>query len=98
MHHAVRRAHGSRGRAARVRRAPETPKAADLHARQFKALLGSPTPVRLAATVRPALALIVSLGAAPCRDEGRDRSGANRSPEAFINGLKFTLKGVTSGS
>ena len=80
------------------RGAPETPRAADHHARQFKALLGSPTSVRLAATVRPVLALIVSLGAAPCRDEGRDGSGANRSPEAFINGLIFTLKGVTSGS
>jgi hypothetical protein len=42
-----------------------------------------------------ALALIVSLGAAPCRDESRRRAGANRSPESFINGLVFTLKGLT---
>ncbi len=54
---------------------------------------------RVAPSVAPAassaLALIVSLGAAPCRDEGRDRAGANRSPESFINGLVFTLKGLT---
>jgi hypothetical protein len=42
-----------------------------------------------------ALALIISLGAAPCRDESRDRAGANRSLESFINGLVFTLKGLT---
>jgi len=40
-------------------------------------------------------AVIISLGAAPCRDESRDRASANRSPESFINGLVFTLKGLT---
>jgi hypothetical protein len=49
-------------------------------------------------SVRRALrrcAVIISLGAAPCRDESRDRASANRSPESFINGLVFTLKGLT---
>jgi hypothetical protein len=32
---------------------------------------------------------------APCRDESRDHASANRSPESFINGLVFTLKGLT---
>ena len=40
-------------------------------------------------------AVIISVGAAPCRDESRDRASANRSPESFINGLVFTLKGLT---
>ena len=40
-------------------------------------------------------AVIISRCAAPCRDESRDRAGANRSPESFINGLVFTLKGLT---
>jgi uncharacterized protein YbjQ (UPF0145 family) len=34
---------------------------------------------------------------APCRDESDDRASANRSPESFINGLVFTLKGLTLG-
>jgi uncharacterized protein YbjQ (UPF0145 family) len=34
---------------------------------------------------------------APCRDESGDRASANRSPESFINGLVFTLKGLTLG-
>ena len=38
---------------------------------------------------------IISLGAAPCRDQSRDGAGANRPPESFINGLVFTLKGLT---
>ncbi len=38
--------------------------------------------------------MIISLRAAPCRDESRDRASANRSPESFINGLVFTLKGL----
>ena len=42
-------------------------------------------------------AVIISLGAAPCRDQSRDRASANRSPEPLINGLVFTLKGVTLG-
>ena len=49
-------------------------------------------------SVRGALrrcAVIISLRAAPCRDESRDRASANRSPESFINGLVFTLKGLT---
>jgi len=40
-------------------------------------------------------AVIISLRAAPCRDESRDRARADRSPESFINGLVFTLKGLT---
>ncbi len=40
-------------------------------------------------------AVIIDLGAAPCRDESRDRASTNRSPESFINGLVFTLKGFT---
>ncbi len=40
-------------------------------------------------------AVIISLGTAPCRDESRDRASANRPPESFINGLVFTLKGLT---
>jgi uncharacterized protein YbjQ (UPF0145 family) len=32
---------------------------------------------------------------APCRHESGDRASANRSPESFINGLVFTLKGLT---
>ncbi len=39
-------------------------------------------------------AVIISLRAAPCRDESRDRASANRSPESFINGPVFTLKGL----
>ena len=39
----------------------------------------------------------LSLRAAPCRDESRDRASANRSPESFVNGLVFTLKGLTLG-
>jgi len=49
-------------------------------------------------SVRRALrqcSVIISLGAAPCRDESRDRASANRPPESFINGLVFTLKGLT---
>ena len=38
--------------------------------------------------------VIISLGAAPCRDESRDGASANRPPESFINGLVFTLKGL----
>ena len=34
-------------------------------------------------------------GAAPCRDESRDRASANRSPESCIDVLVFTLKGLT---
>jgi hypothetical protein len=49
------------------------------------------------AAVSPALATIVSPGAAPCRDESRDGTGANRSPKAFINGLIFALKGLALG-
>ena len=40
-------------------------------------------------------AVIISIGAAPCRDESRDRARANRPPESFINGLVFTFKGFT---
>ena len=40
-------------------------------------------------------AVIISLGAAPCRDESHDCASANGSPESFINGLVFTLKGLT---
>ena len=39
--------------------------------------------------------MIIDLGAAPCRDESRDCASANRAPESFINGLVFTLKGLT---
>lgn len=39
--------------------------------------------------------LLISLGAAPGRDESRDRARANRSPEPLINGLAFTLEGLT---
>jgi hypothetical protein len=49
-------------------------------------------------SVRRALrrcAVIIFLGAAPCRDESRDRASANRSPESFINGFVLTLKGLT---
>jgi hypothetical protein len=49
-------------------------------------------------SVRRALrrcAVIISRRAAPCRDESRDRASANRSPESFINGPVFTLKGLT---
>jgi hypothetical protein len=35
------------------------------------------------------------LGAEQCRDESRDRAGANRPSESFVNGLVFTLEGVT---
>jgi hypothetical protein len=31
--------------------------------------------------------------AAPGRDDGCDRAGADRPPESFINGFPFTLKG-----
>ena len=41
------------------------------------------------------LALIIPVGAAPCRDESCDRTGANWPPESFMNGLAFTLKGLT---
>jgi hypothetical protein len=37
----------------------------------------------------------ISLCTAACRDESGDRASANRSPESFINGLVFTLKGLT---
>jgi hypothetical protein len=57
--------------------------------------------IALRSMVRPALrpplgrcAVIISLGAAPGRDESRDRASANRSPESFINGLVLTLKGM----
>ena len=40
-------------------------------------------------------AVIISLRAAPCRDESRGRASTDRSPESFINGLVFTLKGLT---
>jgi hypothetical protein len=49
-------------------------------------------------SVRRALrrcAAIISLRTAPCRDESRDCASANRPPESFINGLVFTLKGLT---
>jgi hypothetical protein len=36
----------------------------------------------------------ISVRAAPCRDESCDDARANRPPEAFIQGLVFTLKGV----
>ena len=39
--------------------------------------------------------MIISLGAAPGRDESRDDASANRPPESFINGHVFTLKGLT---
>ena len=39
--------------------------------------------------------MIISLGAAPGRDESRDDASANRPPESFINGRVFTLKGLT---
>jgi hypothetical protein len=32
---------------------------------------------------------------APGRDENGDYARANRSPEPFINGLVFTLEGLT---
>lgn len=38
-----------------------------------------------------------ALWAAPGRDESGDRAGANRPPKPFINGLVFTLKGLTLG-
>ncbi len=37
----------------------------------------------------------MSLRAAPGRDESRDRASANRAPESFMNGLVFTLEGLT---
>ena len=40
----------------------------------------------------------ISFRTAPCRDESGDRSGANRSPESFINGLAFALEGLTLAS
>ena len=40
-------------------------------------------------------AVIISLGGAPCRDHSRGRARTNRPPESFINGLVFTLKGLT---
>src|SRR5437764_14416811 len=40
-------------------------------------------------------AVIIPLRAAPCCDESRNRASANRPPESFINGLVFTLKGLT---
>ena len=57
-----------------------------------KAPLGS-RPSKLGATRR--CAMTIALRAAPCRDESRDRAGANRPPEPFINGLVLTLKGLT---
>jgi hypothetical protein len=39
--------------------------------------------------------VITCLRAAPCGHQSRDRAGANRSPESFINSLVFTLKGLT---
>jgi hypothetical protein len=33
--------------------------------------------------------------AASCRDQSRDRASANRPPESCMNGLVFTLKGLT---
>ena len=39
--------------------------------------------------------VIISLGTAPCRDENCNNADANRPPESFINGLVFTLEGVT---
>jgi Pentapeptide repeats (8 copies) len=36
-----------------------------------------------------------ALRAPPGRDESRDRASANRPPKSFINGLVFTLKGLT---
>lgn len=53
----------------------------------------APEPVTARQRSRSALALIVPLSAAPCRNESRDRAGTNRSPESFVNGLVFTLKG-----
>ena len=40
-------------------------------------------------------AVIISLRAAPCRDESRYRAGANRPPESFINGLGIHPQGLT---
>jgi uncharacterized protein YjbI with pentapeptide repeats len=40
-------------------------------------------------------AALPALCAAPGRDESRDRARANRPPKSFINGLVFTLKGLT---
>jgi hypothetical protein len=66
--------------------------------------LGDPIPdgVRILARLRPSVrralrrcGVIISLDAAPCRDESRDRARANRPPESFINGLVLTLKGLT---
>jgi hypothetical protein len=55
--------------------------------------------VRVVSTRRRGLPspVISSLRAAPCRDERRDRAGANRSPESFVKGLVLTLKGLTLG-
>ena len=39
--------------------------------------------------------MIIFLRAALCRDQSRYCAGANRSPESFIHGLVFTLKGST---
>ena len=39
--------------------------------------------------------MIISVDAAPGRDESRDDARANRPPESFINGRVFTLKGLT---
>ena len=46
---------------------------------------------------RSRCAVIISLRAAPCRDESRDRASANRAPESFINGFVLTLKGLPLG-
>jgi hypothetical protein len=39
--------------------------------------------------------VIISVGATPGRDESRDGASANRSPESLVNGMIFTLKGLT---
>ena len=45
--------------------------------------------------VQDRLPLGLFMTVAPCRDESRDHASANRSPEPFINGLVFTLEGLT---
>lgn len=75
----------------------DTCRVATVQSRRFRG--GRPPPILTAASDGlPDLgrcAVIIYLRAAPCRDESRDRAGANRSPESFINDLVFTLKGLT---
>ena len=51
--------------------------------------------VEVSAARPEAMLVIISLGAAPGRNESRDDASANRPPESFINGHVFTLKGLT---